>query len=578
MLFKDKLNEYIAAFNCSSKELSDISGISKSVISRYRNGDRTPLNNSEQLDKLAVALFNIGQKNNIPNISLEQIQEDLCAAINSQDNFDYSNFSKNLNNLISILNINLSEMSKYIAFDSSHISRIRYGKSKPSDPLDFSTRICNYVVSKFNDKASRKTISTIIQCKSSEIATDAETFQLLYTWLTNGKNKTVNNYVSNFLNNLDEFDLNNYIKTIKFDELKVPNIPFYKPKNKSYYGIEEMKKGELDFFKATVLAKSNEPVFMCSDMPMEDMAKDIDFGKKWMFAIAMSLKKGLHLNIIHNVDRPFNEMMLGLESWIPIYMTGQVSPYYLKNTVNSTYCHFNYVSGTVTLSGECINGYHNEGKYTLTTNKTDLIHYKTKAKRLISKATPLMEIYRKENTNAFNAFLGTIDTVKENKKRILSSLPLHTISEELLTKILDRNNVSKNDKNKIIIYFKNNKNLIENILKHNELEDTIPKITKEDFIKSPLSLDLAGSFYETKLQYSYEEYLEHLKLTENFQKTAPNYKVLISSSLPFKNIDIFKCEKKWVMISKASSPSIHFVIHHQKLRNAIENFIPPVIE
>ena len=82
--------------------------------------------------------------------------------------------------------------------------------------------------------------------------------------------------------------------------------------------IEEMKKGELDFFKATVLSKSSDPVFMCSDMPMEDMAKDIDFGKKWMFAIAMTLKKGLHLNIIHNLDRPFNEMMLGLESWIPI--------------------------------------------------------------------------------------------------------------------------------------------------------------------------------------------------------------------------------------------------------------------
>lgn len=65
---------------------------------------------------------------------------------------------------------------------------------------------------------------------------------------------------------------------------------------------------------ATVLSKSAESVFMCSDMPMEDMAEDVEFGKEWMFAIAMMLKKGLHLNIIHNLDRPFNEMMLGLES------------------------------------------------------------------------------------------------------------------------------------------------------------------------------------------------------------------------------------------------------------------------
>lgn len=104
-----------------------------------------------------------------------------------------------------------------------------------------------------------------------------------------------------------------------------------------------MKQGELNFFKGTVLSKSKEDIFMCSDMPMEDMAKDIDFGKKWMFAIAMCLKKGHHLNIIHNLDRPFNEMMLGLESWIPIYMTGQISPYYLSNLKNNIYNHLNYV-------------------------------------------------------------------------------------------------------------------------------------------------------------------------------------------------------------------------------------------
>ena len=84
--------------------------------------------------------------------------------------------------------------------------------------------------------------------------------------------------------------------------MKVPFVPFYKSGSKTYYGIGEMKQGELDFFKATVLSKSNEPVFMCSDMPMEDMAEDVDFGKKWMFAIAMTLKKGLHLNIIHNLQ------------------------------------------------------------------------------------------------------------------------------------------------------------------------------------------------------------------------------------------------------------------------------------
>lgn len=170
----------------------------------------------------------------------------------------------------------------------------------------------------------------MLDTTEDEINTSDKLFHKIYDYLVSNYHTNNKNYINDFLTNLDKFDLNDYIKAIKFDELKVPSLPFYIVKSKNYYGIEEMKKGELDFFKATVLSKSMEDVFMCSDMPMEDMTKDLDFGKKWMFAIAMSLKKGLHLNIIHNLDRPFNEMMLGLESWIPIYMTGQISPYYLK--------------------------------------------------------------------------------------------------------------------------------------------------------------------------------------------------------------------------------------------------------
>ena len=32
------------------------------------------------------------------------------------------------------------------------------------------------------------------------------------------------------------------------------------------------------------------------------------------------------------------------------------------------------------------------------------------------------------------------------------------------------------------------------------------------------------------------------------------------------------------MVSKEKSPAIHFVIRHPKLRGAIENFVPPMVE
>lgn len=171
-------------------------------------------------------------------------------------------------------------MSKYIVFDASHISRIKNGKTKPSDPKDFSTKVANYIVYKYNSPIYKDLLLTVLDSTEDEINTSDKLFHRIYNYLVSNYHTKDKNYINDFLTNLDKFDLNDYIKAIKFDELNVPSLPFYIVESKNYYGVEEMKKGELDFFKATVLSKF-----------MEDMAKDLDFGKKWMFAIAMSLKK-----------------------------------------------------------------------------------------------------------------------------------------------------------------------------------------------------------------------------------------------------------------------------------------------
>lgn len=338
-----------------------------------------------------------------------------------------------------------------------------------------------------------------------------------------------------------------------------------------------MKKGELDFFKGTVLTKNNE-VFMCSDMPMEDMAKDVEFGKKWMFGIACMLKKGIHLDIIHNLDRPFNEMMLGLESWIPIYMTGQITPYYFKDIKTNIYQNLTYTSQTLALSGESINGHHNKGKYYLTNNKKEVEYYQEKAKNLLKKATPLMDIYKKENIDSYNNFLKKYYEVFEPRTRFLSSLPLFTITDTLLTSILKRNKLKKSDIDTILNYKNEGYINYTNILNTSSITDNIHILTKEEFKNSPSNLLLSDIFYNKRITYTYEEYLSHLKETETFSKKNHNYKLNKLSSLTFKNITVTIVNKKFVIISKEENPTIHFIIRHPKLVNAISNFKPIVKE
>ena len=575
MNFCEQLNKYIEQLECSSKELVIASGLSSTVISRYRNGERTPNIRSKQLEQLADGLYKISQNKNI-NLTRNEIYNVLSSTLKDIA-IDFEQLSKNFSAILLNLNISIADLSRAIGYDASLLSKIRSGNKNPSRPQEFVESVCNFIVTKYSSENDKKSISLLIGCSLKDLNNISNYFNELSNWLSSNSVPS-NNKIDTFLNNLDNFDLDKYIKSIHFDEMKVPFVPFYKFGSKTYYGIEEMKQGELDFFKATVLSKSNEPIFMCSDMPMNDMAEDVDFGKRWMFAIAMTLKKGLHLNIIHNLNRPFNEMMLGLESWIPIYMTGQVSPYYLTGLQNSIYCHLNYVSGTVALTGECIKGYHNKGKYHLTSNKTDVAYNRTKSECLLNKAKSLMDIYRIENKNAFDAFISYDANIEGHRRRILSSLPIHTISDKLLLKILKRNKVNDENIKAIQDSVEKQRDMIQKILKNNILEDEIVQLSEDEFVNYPPFLSLSDSFYVNDICYNYEEYLEHLNDTKKYMSSHNNYKILKNKTNTFRNINITIHSGKWVMISKNTHPAIHFVIHHPKLRDAIENFIAPVVE
>ena len=576
MKFNEKLNEYIEILDCTAKELSRNSGISTATISRYRNGGRIPEINSDALNQLCSAIAQTAKQKQISEITDDSVKESF---LNCSDivTVNKENLRQNFNTLISVMNINISKLCRDTNYDVSTVFRFRNGSRQPSDPIKFADSIAAYVSKKTESASEKAAVAELIGCTPEALSGSSECYEKVRDWLIGEHEKHEDN-VAQFLEKLNDFDLNEYIKAIRFDELKVPSVPFQLPTSKNYTGIKEMMESELDFLKATVLSKSTESVIMYSDMPMEEMSKDPEFPKKWMFGMAMMLKKGLHLNMIHNIDRPFNEMMLGLESWIPMYMTGQVSPYYLKNVQNNVFLHFLKVSGTAALSGEAIVGCHSDGRYYLTKNKSEVAYYRKRAEALLNNAHPLMDIYRKENSGALNAFLLADSHISGKRRNILSSLPIYTMEEDYLKRLLDKHSLSEADRQSILSYAEFQRNTAQEILKSNVIEDEIPNLSEEEFRQYPMLLSLSGMFFENDIVYTYDDYLEHLKQTERYAEHNKNYIFKQTSAHTFRNLQIIMHEEKWAMISKGKSPAIHFVIHHPKLRKAIENFIPPVTD
>ena len=557
MSFGDKLNIYIDEIGCTAKELSDSSGISTSVISRYRNGERIPKLNSKQFNQLVLGLSILSNKD------INILKEDLEATL-GKSSIDFNIFISNLNIIINTLNINVSDLSKYMGFDSSYLSKIRNGLRIPQHIDDFVNAIIKYIVDNYNDSRSIELINSLLNC---EINSSEDYFYCLENWFNN-KSISNDNGIQSFLVKLDKFELNEYIKSIKFDKLKVPTLPVQIPKSKTYYGLDGFKKSQIDVLKSIVLSKSMEDVFFYSNMSIMEASKDKEFTKKFMIGLALMLKKGLHLNMIHDLDRPWKELMLGLEGWIPLYMTGQINPYYFSDNSNLLYSQIECVGGTASLSGSAMSNNIKQSKYYVTNKKEEVNYYRDNAMVLLKKANVLMDIYTADKKELFYELLNK--KISGDIRNIYYNLPIYTINNKLLNKILDRNNVSDKDKKMIINYVEKERKMIKRNLMNNKIVDEISIISRGEF--DNVSLSLSGVFYDKKILYNFDDYLEHIELMKEFSKKNNNYNYKIINNSVFKNINIHILKNKRVIISKENEPSIHFVIYHPKLISAIERF------
>ena len=582
MDFQSELKRIMTKLNCTNKDVSTASGLSESVVSRYRNGVRVPRSDSEKLNMLVSGLAKIAEEKKI-SLDEEEILKSLSQETSSFESEKLTLFAENTKKLLSALGITIKELSIGIGDDPTYLSRILRGERNPKKIEKIVTLISTYFAKYAIEKNQIQAVAELIGSVESISDNEDELQQMIGFFILPKYDKVTSEHRSsasrmdNFLQKLDEFDLDDYIRAIHFDDIKLPTVPFQIPKSQQYSGIEEFKASEIDFMKTVVLSKSKGDVILYSDMPITEMAKDGDFSKKYMFGLAMMIKKGLHIDFIHDVNRPWNEMMIGLEGNIPLYMTGQISPFYLKNPESHVFRNLIKVSGSAALVGEAVSNHHDEGRYYLTTKKEDVHYYRARAAAVLKQARPLMDIYSAEKNSEFLEYLSKSYDIQGNRKMIFSSLPLFTMSEELLGKMLSENNIDKETAKRIIEFSRERREKIQQMSMRERIDLVVPQFSEGLFEKEPPVLSVSELFLNRCLRYTYEIYSAHLEQTREFTLSLNVCTLEISEKLTFKNIDITIIKGKEVLVSKAKSPTIHFVIKHPRMVKSFENYSVPII-
>ena len=122
----------------------------------------------------------------------------------------------------------------------------------------------------------------------------------------------------------------------------------------------------------------------------------------------------------------------------------------------------------------------------------------------------------------------------------------------------------------------NEKRRMEVIFSHSTVTDELSEISQEEYEKYPAVLPLADGFLEKNIMLTFQEYTACIAAARRYSEEQKNYEFRLTKVKGFHNIQLTFHEEKWCMVSKNKSPSIHFIIHHPKLRYALENVALPI--
>ena len=240
MEFYEQLSDYMEELNISVHEMALACDVSDSVISRYKNGARIPDSNSDILSSISRVIADrfIQEKEsrNIDAQSYDEIYGRLLSLIPNA-NINKESFRTKLNLLFDTLNISISAYSKAANYDSSFISRICNGKRFPSDYDAFSTSVSDYIASLCKNSTSYNKLRDIIPAlkdlsssesnlSHSSLAGMIKSFLLSDDSLDKNSSSTE---IFDFINKISDFDLEDYVRAIHFDKLKVPTFPLHFP-------------------------------------------------------------------------------------------------------------------------------------------------------------------------------------------------------------------------------------------------------------------------------------------------------------------------------------------------------------
>jgi hypothetical protein len=470
------------------------------------------------------------------------------------------NFNDKLDFLMKITGTTNSALAFYTSIDASHISRLRRGERSMPKKGNYLNAMSGYLARHCIEDYKKKALSDAMNIKS--IPNNIEELSVLISsWLVD-EQKSEENAVGEFLDELSNF------KFKKLPEIELSSkVKTYKAKksdNSSYYGIDGKRNAVIEFLTMVLDIDKKQTLLLYSDEDMDWLIENYDFKIRWAALMSKVIKQGNKIKIVHTVSRDLHEILEAINEWLPLYMTGDIEPYYYPKKRDGVFKKTMFIApeNSAVISSS-VGDMANNSVCFLIKEKEAVKSITDEYINFLEMCRPMMKIFTAADYERYFLMLTEFEKEAADTFFKTDAMSILTMPETVIKSISER--LDNNQKIKIAKYLTDRVERFMENLKYNKFTEiiTIPSI--EMIVEGKIKVTFSDILNNEELYYTLDEFIQHLENIIMLIQHNANYHVCINSDNKLEGYMLYVKEDTGVIVAKTSAPSVIFAINESNM-------------
>lgn len=316
-----------------------------------------------------------------------------------------------------------SVLGRALNFDPSYISRIRSGKRGLPKGQPFLEPASFYFAHAIREDYQKEAAAKELHLATSWPQEEKDAAQLILPWLS-----------GRFQTPQDELRMEDVLAALKlsFAETSAPDARYTPGKGNSiatqvFFGNAGKRDAVITFLKDLVQTGRAHTLLLFSDEDMFWLYEDKTFVRTWMLLMRQLIGQGSRIRIIHSIGRSAGDMWEAVRSWMPLYATGAVEPWFCPRLRDGIFKRTEFIAqGHSAVFGSSVPGQTDEPLNMLIRDRDTAEAMQREYEAFLKLCKPLMDIVRpdkaeklEELQNALQNTPGELLTAESNGMKIL---------------------------------------------------------------------------------------------------------------------------------------------------------------